>query len=173
MNSNLVIIILTIVIFLVSAITIILVKIFIKNAEKTRKAELLIKNQEILLPLRLQAYERLTLMLERISPDSLLTRHNQAGLTSRQLQTILITSLRNEYEHNLSQQVYISQKAWEIVKNAKNQITVIINTSAQQTNSNAPSIELSKKILESAGEYEKLPTTIALEYLKKEIQSLF
>ncbi len=172
-NFELILIIFSVVIVLNSTVSIILVSSFLKSADRERKAELLLKNQEMLLPLRLQAYERLTLMLERISPESLLTRQNQSGITAMQLHSLLLTTIRSEYEHNISQQVYISARAWEMVKNARQQITVIINGAAQQTDPKAPAIELSKKILENAGEYQKLPTTIAIEFLKKEVQSFF
>jgi hypothetical protein len=146
---------------------------FIGNAENTRKSEVLLKNHEITIPLRFQAYERIALFLERISLDSLLMRINQSGMTSRQLHTEILASIRNEYEHNLSQQVYISVKAWEMVKNARAQMIKIINTAAEKTNPTLPSIELSKKILEIMSDYDKAPTQIALNYLKQEIQELF
>ena len=82
------------------------------NAEKQRMTELLMKSHEITIPLRLQAYERIILFLERISIDSMLTRLNQPGMSCRQMHTEIISTIRNEYEHNLSQQVYVSAKAW-------------------------------------------------------------
>ncbi len=173
MSQNLIIIILSAIFILYGVSCIIIIRMFLRKAEKDRKAEILLKNNEIIVPLRIQAYERLILFLERISPDSLLTRHNQTGLTARQFHTILLTSIRNEYEHNLSQQVFISSKAWEMVKNARTQMTKIINTAAEKTNPNAPSLEFSKKILELASEYDKLPTQVAIEAIKKEIQMLF
>jgi hypothetical protein len=173
MSNEILIIVFGAIVVLNAIITLFFVRMFLKNSEKIRNAEILLKNHEIILPLRLQAYERLTLMLERISPESLLTRHNQSGLTSMQLHTLLLTSIRNEFEHNLSQQVYVSTKAWELVKNARHQITVLINGAAQQTNPSAPALELCKKILENVGEYEKLPTTTAIEFMKKEVQMLF
>jgi hypothetical protein len=150
-----------------------LVRMFIGNAENTRKSELLLKNHEITIPLRFQAYERIALFLERISLDSLLMRFNQSGMTSRQLHSELLASMRSEYEHNLSQQVYMSVKAWEMVKNARAQMIKIINTAAEKTNPNSPGIELSKKILELMSDFDKAPNQAALDYLKQEIQELF
>jgi hypothetical protein len=164
---------LTIPTLIIAIITWYLVRTFIKNAEHTRKSEMLIKNHEITIPLRFQAYERIALFLERISIDSLIMRHNHAGLTSRQLHSELLTSIRNEYEHNLSQQVYMSAKAWEMVKNARAQMIKIINTAAEKTNPSSASIELSKNILDTVGEYDKSPTQNALDYIKLEIKELF
>lgn len=150
-----------------------LVKSFLNNAEKLRRIEFMMKTHEISLPLRLQAYERITLFLERIAIDSLLLRFNQPGMTSRQLHSELLSSIRNEYEHNLSQQVYMSAQAWEMVKNARAQMIKIINTAAEKTNPNLPSIELSKNILDNIGEYSKSPTQNALDFIKSEIRGLF
>lgn len=158
---------------LIAAITWYLVHSFIKNAELSRKSDMMLKNHEITIPLRFQAYERITLFLERISIDSLLMRHNKPGITSRQLHTELLTSIRNEYEHNLSQQVYVSSKAWEMVKNARAQMIKVINTAAEKTNPATASIELSKNILETIGEYDKSPTQNVLDFIKLEIHELF
>jgi hypothetical protein len=133
----------------------------------------LLKNHEITIPLRLQAYERIILFLERISIDSLLVRYNTQGAKSRQLHTDLLAAIRNEYEHNISQQVYISPKAWEMVKNARSQIVKVINTAAEQTDNAAPAIELSKKIIEGIGEFPKSPTQTAIDFVKNEVQALF
>jgi hypothetical protein len=158
---------------LVMIITWYLVRSLIDNFEKQRKIEFLMKSHEITVPLRLQAYERITLFLERISIDSLLTRTNQPGMNSRHMQSELLASIRSEYEHNLSQQVYVSVQAWEIVKNARAQMIKIVNTASDKTDPNAPSLELSRNILEVISEYSKSPTQVAIDFLKDEIQGLF
>jgi hypothetical protein len=150
-----------------------LVRSFMDNFEKQRKIEFMMKSHEITVPLRLQAYERITLFLERISIDSLLTRLSQPGMNSRQMQSELLASIRSEFEHNLSQQVYISAQAWEMVKNARAQMIKIVNTASDKTDPNAPALELSRNILEGIGEYSKSPTQIAIDFLKDEIQGMF
>lgn len=150
-----------------------LVSSFLKNAEHQRGTELLMKNHEITIPLRLQAFERVTLFLERISLDSLLTRLNRPGMTAKQLHAELLGSIRMEFEHNLSQQIYMSAEAWEMVKNARAQMIKIINTAAEQTDGNLSAIELSKKIIEIMGDYPKSPTQTALDFLKKEVQTIY
>ena len=157
----------------IMVVTFYLVRSFLKNNERMRNTEYMIRSHEITVPLRLQAYERLTLFLERISLDSLLMRCNQPGMNSRQLHTELLNTIRSEYEHNLSQQVYMSVQTWEMVKNARAQMIKIINTAAEKTNPVLPAIELSKKILENMGEYQKSPTQTALDFIKSEIQQLF
>jgi hypothetical protein len=150
-----------------------LVSAFLKSAQKQRNVEFMMKNHEIILPLRLQAYERITLFLERISIESLLMRLNQPGMNSRQLHTELLATIRNEYEHNLAQQVYMSAKAWEMVKNARAQMIKIINTAAEKTDPSLPALEINKKILENIADYSKSPTQMAIDFLKTEIQGLF
>jgi hypothetical protein len=150
-----------------------LVRSFLKSSEKQRYMEHIMKNNEITLPLRFQAYERITLFLERISIESLLMRLNQPGMNSRQLHSELLTSIRNEYEHNLSQQVYMSVKSWEMVKNARAQMIKIINSAAEKTDPSLPALELNKKILENISDYSKSPTQVAIDFLKEEIRGLF
>ena len=84
----------------------------LREETKRRKAELTQNNQKITIPVRLQAYERLVLYLERISPESLLIRVNQPNLTNKKLQAKLLQNIRAEWEHNLSQQLYVSNNAW-------------------------------------------------------------
>src|ERR1700709_1880320 len=73
------------------------------------------------LKLRLQAYERLTLLAERISLQNLLSRTPNAGLSSRQMQSSLIDAIKQEYDYNISQQVYVSSEVWRAINNLKEQ----------------------------------------------------
>lgn len=144
------------------------------DLEKRRlNANMAMKNQEIITPLRLQAYERVILLLERISPDSLIMRINKSGMTSKQLHTELLKAIRAEFDHNLSQQIYLSTKAWQVVKKARQDITKLINSTAIKVESQAPSMKLSQLILESVMESEKSSSADAIEYVKREIQQLF
>jgi len=150
-----------------------LVKSFIINDQRIRKSELITENQKIITPIRLQAYERVTLFLERISPESLIIRVNQPGMTSKQLQSGLLSNIRDEFEHNLSQQIYMTHQAWEIIKSAKGNIIKLINTASDKVKPNAPALDLSKTIIEIMMEINKSPTNIAIEFLKKEIDEFF
>jgi hypothetical protein len=144
----------------------------IRNDANRRRLELMLNNQKVTLPLRLQAYERLTLFLERISPESLIVRVNKAGMSAQKLQTALLESIRAEWEHNLSQQLYVSHEAWELVKNAKGNVIKLINVCAEKVGPNEPSIQLSQKILEMMVEFESNPVNIALDFLKKETKEI-
>lgn len=86
----------------------------------------------IVLPLRLQAYERMALYLERIEPTQLVMRVHANGLSVPQEQNLLLTAIRSEFEHNLSQQIYISNEVWNDICNAKDDIIDIVNVVAEQ-----------------------------------------
>ena len=146
---------------------------YFASMEKIRKVDQMVENRRIILPLRLQAYERVILFLERISPESLVMRVTQPGLTARQFQTELISSIRAEFEHNISQQIYISAAGWEMVKNARGLSIQLINTAGDKVNPDAPAVNLSSKILDMIMAADKIPTGDAIEFLKKEVQALF
>ena len=150
-----------------------LIRNLIRNDEKKRMLEITLSNQKTILPVRLQAYERLTLFLERISPESILMRVNQANKNNKQYQTELLSTIRAEFEHNVSQQVYVSTNAWEMVKGAKGSLINIINAAAEQIKPDASALALSKKILENVMELKTPPTAQALEFLKKEMRQFF
>jgi hypothetical protein len=100
------------------------------------------------LKLRLQAYERLALLAERISLQSLLSRNNNASLTHRQMQTVLIDSIKQEYEYNISQQIYVSTEVWRAINNLKEQNIYIVNQLASTLPSQASGMDLNKHIID-------------------------
>ncbi len=157
----------------VFATTVYLVKKYFEGEEKKRRMQQVLNNQQLITPLRLQAYERTVLFLERISLESLIMRINKPGRTCQQLQTDLLQAIRSEFEHNLTQQLYISHGAWEMVKIARGRTIQLINSMAEKVQKDAPAINLSKAILESIVDQEKTPTTDALAFVKKEISQLF
>jgi len=99
-------------------------------------------------PLQLQAYERLMLLVDRIALPNLISRTSQAGLTSRDMQAILTTTIRQEFEYNVTQQIYVSQESWEAVRNLKDQNILIINQIASFLPAEATGQDLSRSILE-------------------------
>jgi hypothetical protein len=128
---------------------------------------------QTVLPIRLQSYERLALLLERISIENLIMRVHQNGMTARSFQSQLLQTIRSEFEHNLSQQVYVSIPLWEKIKTAKEETIKIINIASDRLNSDATSIDLSKTIFEVQGQIGQSPANVALQALKKEIRQVF
>jgi hypothetical protein len=125
------------------------------------------------LPLRLQAYERLTLFLERISPGGLVLRVHKSNMSSQILHGELLATIREEYEHNVTQQIYVSDKAWAQVKAAKEETLRIINIAAEQAGANSSGTHLSQKIFETASRLSHLPTQQAIITLREEVRKMF
>ena len=101
-------------------------------------------------PLQLGAYERLVMLAERIAIPNLVSRANQqsAGLDARQMQILLLESIKQEYEYNTTQQIYVSPVAWEAIRNLKDQNMLIINQVAATLPSEAKAIDLNRRLLE-------------------------
>lgn len=154
--------------------TFFLVNRFLDNDQKRREHELKKSAQALFTPLKLQAYERVVIFLERIDPNSLVVRVNKHGMNAHQLHQELIKAIKSEYEHNLSQQIYVSYGAWELVKNAKEEIIKAINISSTKVAHDTSSNELAMMILNLVANLDKkMPNQIALEYIKKEIAQAF
>lgn len=131
------------------------------------------KNQEIVVPIRLQAYERIVLLLERITPSNLVTRLSSSDYTAEEFQQILIHEIRNEFNHNLSQQVYMSDSAWTYVTTAVEQTISIINSSRNTLDGEAKGFDLARAILENTAGEEMDTSKQAIKYIKEEIQDVF
>lgn len=149
------------------------VKSFLTKELEKKLIDIKIKNTETVLPIRLQAYERICLFLERISPNNLVVRLSNASLSAAQFQQVLITEIRQEFNHNLSQQVYLSDEAWEMVKNAMEDIVSVVNIAAQQVKSDDKSVDLAKRVFELMMEKNNDPIAVALKKVKDEIRTSF
>lgn len=147
-----------------------IVKRFLDNDQKQRELDLKKSNQNIVTPLKIQAYERIIIFLERIHPNSLVLRVNKNGYSAQQLHMELIKTIKSEYEHNLSQQIYLSSGAWELVKNAKEEVMKLINITATKVAHDRGSNDLAMMILNVASNLDKkMPSELAIEFVKKEI----
>ena len=149
------------------------VKSFVQKELDKARIEASSNNSEVILPMRLKAYERISLFLERIAPNNLVVRVRDNAFTASQFQQALVNEIREEYNHNLSQQVYLSDNAWNLVKSAKEEIISVINQSAQGLDADAGSIALAKKIFEKMMERKTDPTVLALTKIKEEVRELF
>lgn len=150
-----------------------LVRTFINKEVELKKLEIRGRSIETVLPNRLQAYERMSLFLERMSPQNLLVRLNTNPMPSREFHQLLLSEIRNEYNHNVSQQVYMSEEVWEMIKNAKEDLIVVINESASEMEPESNSLDLAKKIFEKSVNKSIDPLAHALAELKREIQRTF
>jgi hypothetical protein len=150
-----------------------MVKSFAQKEIELKRLEVRGKGIETVLPTRLHAYERMTLFLERMSPQNLLIRLNTSSMPAREFHQLLLAEVRNEYNHNVSQQVYIGEEVWDLIKSAKEELIVTINDAATELGPDATSLDLSKKIVEKTIVKNVDPLAQALIELKREIQRTF
>ena len=135
--------------------------------------ELRKQRQEYFLPSRVEAYQRAILLMERIHPNSLVMRLHNPGLPAKALQTEFLKAIREEFDHNVAQQLFISPQAWQLVKNSKEETIKIINIAGGQMVATSTGMDLSAKVFEVVAEIGQLPSDVTVELLKKEIQELF
>jgi hypothetical protein len=109
------------------------------------------------------------MFLERITPESMLVRHSPQELNVDEYHRILLSTIRQEYEHNLSQQIYVSPILWETIRGAKEKLVTLINRASEELDQSSPGYELSKKIFNFYLELEPSPVATALSDLKKEV----
>ena len=149
-----------------------MLKSFFDEFEKQRKQELTIRYSKNTLPLRLQAYERLTLFLERIKPESMIIRVSHSGMTTSDLERTLLENIREEFEHNLSQQIYVSPEAWYMVVSAKQSLIQLITTTAQENNPDNLYMEYATDLLQEYASINDDTLSNALQYLQKEAKEI-
>ncbi len=123
------------------------------------------------LPLRLQAYERMALFLERITPSKLLIRVTPISSNKNDYESLLIQAIEQEFEHNLSQQIYISDKCWSIVTTAKN-ATIQLIRKANMLEKTDTANKLREVVLTEMMERTS-PSDTALSYIKNEVSELW
>ena len=150
-----------------------MVRSFINKEIELKRLEVRSRSIETILPNRLQAYERICLFLERISPPNLLLRLNNPIYSARELHKILLDEIRNEYNHNVSQQIYMSEEVWNMVRNAKEDLVILINEASAAMAPESTGLDLSRKVFELTMEKNVEPISHALSELKKEIQQTF
>ena len=122
---------------------------------RSEKKETLIRDNKSTRPLQLQAYERLVLLCERIALPNLISRVGRPDLGAREMQVYLIETIKQEYEYNASQQIYVSEKSWEAVRNLRDQNMLFINTIAKTLQPDAGSVDLNRALIEALMHEEK------------------
>ena len=123
------------------------------------------------MPLRLQAYERMALFLERITPSKLLIRVTPISSDKEQYESLLIQNIENEFEHNLSQQIYVSDKCWNIISAAKNATIQIIRKASLLEKTDTAN-KLREVVLTEMMERHS-PSDAALSFIKQEVSEIW
>jgi len=151
-----------------------IVRRFLVSQIQRQQIALFKDSQDITLRLRLQAYERLVLFTERISPRNLVTRVYAPTMTVRDLQIAMTLTIRTEFEHNLAQQIYVSRNVWETVKGVKEQEINMVNQIAKTLDPDLPAKEMHGRILDIVlqAESNDLPTDVALKIINDEVKKV-
>lgn len=150
----------------------VILKSFFKNEEKKWQFEMRHNAHKASLPIRLQAYERLVLLMERLTPNNLIYRVKKRSMSASELQSALLMEIRNEFDHNISQQLYVSPSTWQVIVNSKEEIIKLINVSYSGLSDKSTAMDLSKAIFDRVLEMDSTPTQQAILYLKKEAHEI-
>jgi hypothetical protein len=143
------------------------------NEDKRRKAELLKKHHSVVTPIRLRAYERLALLLERTHPSAMMLQVIQPGMSCIDAQSKLLNYVRAEFDHNVSQQIYVSDEVWDAVKTVHDNMIKLINTTAMHFQPDEPATKMAEVLIRMYSELDENPTSVALGVLKAETHQLF
>lgn len=149
--------------------TTLIVNKFLVNETQRKRLSIFKEGMDTTLRLRLQAYERLAMYMERIHPRVLIPRVYATGMTVRDLQTAMLEVVRAEYEHNLSQQIYVSAQVWKTVQSVKEQEMAMMNQLASQLNPDSSAKELHQRMIDFIVSNENsIPSEVALEVINNE-----
>lgn len=157
---------------IVLACTWIVMRQLFKNEEEKRMWELKKTSQKEISPVRLRAYERLCLLLERTQPEHLLMDVDMNGLSVQDLQKHLLRTIRLEFDHNMSQQIYVSDETWAKVMQARNEIAAFVNAMAIQLPKNSTAMDYAKILMTAYNTNGETPHEIALTALKEEARGM-
>ena len=150
-----------------------LLQYYLKHSRKPEPVRVATDDNHLLVQLRLQAYERFVLFLERIHPAHLSMRLNNPELTAIQVQSLVVKTIREEFDYNLSQQLYISPGLWDVIKNAKEESISLINQVTSGLTEDAMSGDFVKAVYTETVSKGKLPVESALDAVKQELQRNF
>lgn len=150
-----------------------MMRTFITREQNEADDKIRLLHRERTLPLRLQAYERLILFTERLAPENILLRVNQPGCNVATLQSAMLSSIRQEFEHNLSQQLYVSSLCWASVRTAKEEMVQLINSSAALLDKEAPGTEMAGILFQRILEKEGFNLERVRELIRQEAFELF
>jgi hypothetical protein len=145
----------------------------IQHFFKLKTIELNQAHSASLLPLRLQAHERLIIFVDRINPANLLVRLHQQGIGIKELQNLVINDIKAEYQHNITQQLYINVTSWQVIRKLKDDTIAMINNAVSALPESESGIDLSKKVLQHMAGIPENPYDLTIDHLKKDIQEMF
>tara|TARA_B100000683_G_scaffold261291_1_gene287063 strand:+ start:40929 stop:41423 length:495 start_codon:yes stop_codon:yes gene_type:complete len=156
----------------VGAVAYLLINKFLQAESKRHILEIKKESLNVTIPVRLQAFERIILLLERIDAVQVVKRSIKPGMTSGELRQKAVAEIQNEFNHNVTQQVYISAASWEKVKKAKDDAIKLIGVTGTQVGDHVDAVAFSRKIL-GVNEELEINNNEAIEFVKQEVRKLF
>ena len=147
-------------------------KTHVEHLQEQSRLDLRLKYHKETLPVRLQAYERLTLLVERLALGSLVNRTKPIGNNKNDYENLLINTIEQEFQHNLVQQIYVSTQCWNVIKTTKNNtISIIRKTNMSENITDAQ--KLRETLLTDLLDQQSAPHEVALQMIKKDLKMLF
>lgn len=151
----------------------IVMRYLLRGEEERRLWEIKKNTEKEVTPIRLRAYERLALLLERTEPEQLLSDLNLTQMTKAELEQRLLLNVRREWEHNMSQQIYVGDDVWAKVMKARDEIASFIHTMALQMPAESTTLDYAKVLMSAYRLNGTTPHQIAMEALKDEVRQMW
>ena len=151
----------------------IVMRYLLRGEEERRLWEMKKNTEKEVTPIRLRAYERLSLLLERTEPEQLLSDLNLTQMTKAELEQRLLLNVRREWEHNMSQQIYVGDDVWAKVMKARDEIASFIHTMALQMPAESTTLDYAKVLMSAYRLNGTTPHQIAMEALKDEVRQMW
>ncbi len=149
-----------------------ILKNFLDKQYQMKLLEVKNDNRKTTIPLKFQAYERLALLCERISPGNLILRIKSPGMTVEDFHMALLIAIQQEFDHNISQQVYVSDNLWNIIKYTRQHLINTITACAAELDKREPAEKLSELLMENFDEMEEKPLETAQKAIRREASVL-
>jgi hypothetical protein len=150
-----------------------LIRPYLDRSENLQMVELKRTISGQTLPLRLQAYERVVLFVDRVNPGNMLIRLNATAYSAAELHNRMVNEIREEYQHNVTQQIYVSARAWAVVKRVKDDTLSIANNVIKGIPADASGLDFSRVLLAHLAQLEDNPYDIALNLIRQDMEGFF
>jgi len=149
------------------------IKQLTQNRQITVHSEMRKERQMHVLPMKVEAYQRLILFLERIHPNSMVMRVHNPAKNAVLIQHEILEQIRSEFEHNIAQQMFVSPQAWDMVKRSKDELVQLAHIAGKQMTDESSAMDYSAILFELTSQVNPFPTEIAISFLKEEFQGMF
>ena len=158
---------------IILVVVIVILRNFTQREKNKLRYDVIRGNNKLLTPVRLQAYERIILLLERIKPESVALRLQNSKMKYKQLQLLMLDTVRKEFNHNLSQQIYLTDETWSAVVNAKEQIVRLINLTGTKMTDESSTGDFIRYMIELYNNMEIRPIENTIRLVKTEANRFF